>query len=87
MNLLIAVTLQGFNDVQGQDSCRITDEQLFKFVKIWADLDTEGTGYIHISEVGKFFKNLISMKCEIFPSKVRNVIYEPDQLTEFIEHL
>jgi hypothetical protein len=28
VNLFIAVTLQGFNDVSSQDSCRLTDLQI-----------------------------------------------------------
>jgi len=59
VNLFIAVTLQGFNDVQREDSCRVSDEMLIRYINVWTDLDPDGTGYIHISEVGKFFKSLI----------------------------
>ena len=45
--------------MQREDSCRVSDEMLIKFIDIWTDLDPDGTGYIHISEVGKFFKSLI----------------------------
>ena len=78
VNLFIAVTLQGFNDVQREDSCRVSDEMLIKYINIWTDLDPDGTGYIHISEVGKFFKSLIQQKCELFPHKARKLVYDPN---------
>jgi hypothetical protein len=87
VNLFIAVTLQGFNDVSSQDSCRITDQQIQVFINVWKELDPDGTGYIHISEAASLMRHLIEKKCDLFPSSAKDLVYDPKLLSELIEHL
>lgn len=77
VNLFIAVTLQGFNDVSSQDSCRITDNQIQLFIDVWKEIDPDGTGYIHISEAASLMRNLIEKKCDLFPSTAKDLVYDP----------
>jgi len=39
VNLFIAVTLQGFNEISGQDTCRIQDHQIEQFRQVWMEVD------------------------------------------------
>lgn len=87
VNLFIAVTLQGFSDVQREDSCRITDFHIVKFVEVWSDIDPDGTGYIHISQAGQLMRSLIEGKCDLFPPKARDLAFDVQLLSELIEHL
>ena len=84
VNLFIAVTLQGFNDVQREDSCRVTDQMINHFIEIWTDLDPDGTGYIHISEAASFMRKLINKKCELLPTSAQDLVYDPEMLNELI---
>lgn len=87
VNLFIAVTLQGFNDVQSEDDCRITDYQLQIFINVWKDLDPDGTGYIHISEAPSLMRHLIEKKCDLFPPNAKDLVFDPELLSELIIHL
>lgn len=87
VNLFIAVTLQGFNDVQTEDRCRITDFQLNTFIDVWTELDPDGTGYIHISEAAGLMRKLIEKKCELFPSNAKDLVCDQDLVVQLIEHL
>jgi len=54
---------------------------------VWTDLDPDGTGYIHISEAGNLMTKLIESKSQLFPSNVKDFVYEPELLSNLIEHL
>jgi hypothetical protein len=85
--LFIAVTLQGFNDVSSEDTCRITDYHLQTFVSTWRNIDHEGTGFIHISEAACLLRNLIDNKCELFPPNVKALAYDQTLLPKLIESM
>lgn len=68
VNLFIAVVLQGFNDIQNADMCRITDYHLITFVEVWSEFDPDGTNFIEREKIGDFLIALIEAKCEIFSS-------------------
>ena len=87
LNLFIAVTLQGFNEVQRKVRFRITDDQLLKFTEVWKELDNDGTGFIHISEAGNLLRNLINKKCDLFPPRAKILMYDSILLSQFIENL
>jgi hypothetical protein len=86
VNLFIAVTLQGFNDVSSEDSCRITDYQVQTFIDVWKDLDPDGTGYIHISEAPSLMRHLIERNCDMFPPNAKDLVFDPALLSELIVH-
>lgn len=54
---------------------------------MWADIDPDGTGYIHISEAGSLMRVLIEKKCELFPPKSRDLVFDTQLLQDLIEHL
>lgn len=80
INLFIAVTLQGFQDVQRKNQSWINDIQLQQYTEVWATSDSEGRGLIHISEVGNLLRNLIKKKCQLFPSKAKLLMYDSQKL-------
>ena len=80
LNLFIAVTLQGFNEVSSEDNCRITDQQIEVFIRTWKNIDHEGSGFIHISEAACLLRNLIDNKCELFPPNVKALAYNQAML-------
>lgn len=54
---------------------------------MWADLDHDGTGYIHISQAGTLMRNLIERKCDLFPPKSRDLAFDTQLLQDLVEHL
>lgn len=73
--------------MQREDSCRITDFHIERFMEVWADIDPDGTGYIHISQAGTLMRNLIERKCDLFPPKSRDLAFDTQLLSDLIEHL
>lgn len=56
-------------------------------MEVWADIDPDGTGYIHISQAGTLMRNLIERKCDLFPPKSRDLAFDTQLLSDLIEHL
>ena len=76
LNLFIAVTLQGFNDVQQADNCRITDYSLQQFTEIWSDFDPDGSGFIPVDQFNDFLDALIAKKCGVLSTHQRRDLSE-----------
>lgn len=75
VNLFIAVTLAGFEEVQREDSCRITEISIEHFIEVWSEHDPDGTGYIHISNAQSLMRDLIEKKADLFPPKAQDLFY------------
>ena len=87
LNLFIAVTIQGFKEVQRRNLCRINEIHIQQFIDVWAELDPDGTGYIHSSELGNLIRNLITSKCELLPPKSKIMMYDSRLLSNFINKM
>lgn len=87
LNLFIAVTIQGFNEVQRRNNSRINEIHIQQFIEAWAELDPDGTGYIHTSELGNLIRILITRKCELLPPKSKIMMYDSRLLSNFISKL
>ena len=87
LKLFVAVTLRGFDDVQREDKCKLTDKHIDKYKKVWKQFDPDGTGYIHLSEAGTLLKNLYAVQFELFPPKSRDLMFDMKLLQHLVEHL
>lgn len=58
LNLFIAIILEGFEQTSKKESSAVQDEELDKFIKVWAKYDNEGTGIIRLIEFVPFLMDL-----------------------------
>ena len=56
-------------------------------MRVWKNIDHEGSGFIHISEAACLLRNLIDNKCELFPPNVKALAYNQTLLPSLIESM
>jgi hypothetical protein len=70
--------------VQRRNNSRINEIHIQQFIDAWAELDPDGTGYIHSSELGNLIRILITNKSELLPAKSKIMMYDSRLLSNFI---